>query len=121
MKHFLLKYGFTPATFFQLILITINAQLIYAFWDIRNSVPGGFPAALGVTDQEAGYLYSMQGLVILVGTIALGWIGDRFSIRKIMLLSSLGVGCISLFITIFSPGLGMPVLLACFFSMLFFF
>lgn len=51
MKHLLLKYGFTPATFFQLILITINAQLLYyAFWDIRNSVPGGFPAALGVTD-----------------------------------------------------------------------
>ena len=81
---------------------------------------GGFPAALGVTDQEAGYLYSMQGLVILVGTIALGWVGDRFSIRNIMLLSSLGVGCISLFITLFSPGLSMPVLLACFFSMLFF-
>lgn len=120
MKHLLLKYGFTPATFFQLILITINAQLLYAFWDIRNSVPGGFPAALGVTDQEAGYLYSMQGLVILVGTIALGWVGDRFSIRNIMLLSSLGVGCISLFITLFSPGLSMPVLLACFFSMLFF-
>ena len=56
MGHFLNKYGFTPASFFQLILITINAQLIYAFWDIRNSVPGGFPAALGVTDQQAGYL-----------------------------------------------------------------
>lgn len=52
----------------------------------------------------------MQGLVILVGTIALGWVGDRFSIRNIMLLSSLGVGCISLFITLFSPGLSMPVL-----------
>ena len=87
MKHLLLKYGFTPATFFQLILITINAQLLYAFWDIRNSVPGGFPAALGVTDQEAGYLYSMQGLVILVGTIALGWVGDRFSIRIIIIRS----------------------------------
>ena len=73
MKGFLAKYGFSEAAFFQLILITINAQLIYAFWDIRNSVPGGFPAALGVTDQEAGYLYSMQGLVILLGTIALGW------------------------------------------------
>ena len=75
MKHLLLKYGFTPATFFQLILITINAQLLYAFWDIRNSVPGGFPAALGVTDQEAGYLYSMQGLVIFswYNCSRLGW------------------------------------------------
>jgi len=34
MKDFLCKYGFTPASFFQLILITVNAQLIYAFWDI---------------------------------------------------------------------------------------
>ena len=120
MGHFLNKYGFTPASFFQLILITINAQLIYAFWDIRNSVPGGFPAALGVTDQQAGYLYSMQGLVIILGTIALGWVGDRFSIRSIMLLSTIGVGGISLFLTLASPGLSMPVLLACFFSMLFF-
>ena len=120
MGHFLNKYGFTPASFFQLILITINAQLIYAFWDIRNSVPGGFPAALGVTDQQAGYLYSMQGLVIILGTIALGWVGDRLSIRSIMLLSTIGVGGISLFLTLASPGLSMSVLLACFFSMLFF-
>lgn len=120
MKDFLCKYGFTPASFFQLILITVNAQLIYAFWDIRNSVPGGFPAALGVTDQQAGYLYSMQGLVIILGTIALGWVGDRFSIRSIMLLSTIGVGGISLFLTLESPGLSMSVLLACFFSMLFF-
>lgn len=115
LKSYLLKYGFTPATFLQLILITINAQLIYAFWDIRNSVPGGFPAALGVTDSQAGYLYSMQGLVILLATIALGWLGDRFSIRKIMLLSSLSVGLIALFITLLSPGLSMSVLLVCFF------
>ena len=120
MKDFLCKYGFTPASFFQLIFITVNAQLIYAFWDIRNSVPGGFPAALGVTDQQAGYLYSMQGLVIILGTIALGWVGDRFSIRSIMLLSTIGVGGISLFLTLASPGLSMSVLLACFFSMLFF-
>lgn len=120
MREFLKKYGFTPASFFQLMLITVNAKLIYAFWDIRNSVPGGFPAALGVTDQQAGYLYSMQGLVILLGTIALGWVGDRFSIRNIMLLSTVGVGSISLFLTLSSPGLSMPVLLACFFSMLFF-
>lgn len=120
MREFLKKYGFTPASFFQLMLITVNAQLIYAFWDIRNSVPGGFPAALGVTDQQAGYLYSMQGLVILLGTIALGWVGDRFSIRNIMLISTVGVGGISLFLTLSSPGLSMPVLLACFFSMLFF-
>lgn len=115
-----MKYGFTQATFFQLILITINAQLIYAFWDMRNSVPGGFPAALGVTDAQAGMLYSMQGLVILLGTIAFGWVGDRFSIRSIMLLSTIGVGGISLFMTLNSPGLSMPVLLCCFFSMLFF-
>ncbi|MDA3979199.1 hypothetical protein [Gallibacterium sp. AGMB14963] len=120
MKTFLNKYGLTPLIFFQIILITVNAQLIYAFWDIRNSVPGGFPAALGVTDAQAGQLYSMQGLVIIVGTIALGWVGDRFSIRNIMLISTIGVGSISLFLTLNSPGLSMPVLLACFFSMLFF-
>ncbi|MFD0966340.1 MFS transporter [Seminibacterium arietis] len=120
MSNFLKQYGFTPASLFQLALITVNAQLIYAFWDIRNSVPGGFPAALGVTDQQAGYLYSMQGLVIILGTIAVGWVGDRFSIRNIMLLSTIGVGGISLFLTLASPGLSMPVLLACFFSMLFF-
>lgn len=120
MQEFLKKYGLSPLSFFQIILITVNAQLIYAFWDIRNSVPGGFPAALGVTDAQAGQLYSMQGLVIILGTIALGWVGDRFSIRSIMLLSTVGVGGISLFLTLNSPGLSMPVLLACFFSMLFF-
>ena len=91
MGHFLNKYGFTPASFFQLILITINAQLIYAFWDIRNSVPGGFPAALGVTDQQAGYLYSMQGLVIILGTIALGWVGVYNRCRRNFTVPNIGI------------------------------
>lgn len=120
MRKFLQQFGFTPTTLFSVILITANAQLIYAFWDIRNSVPGGFPHALGVTDAQAGVLYSMQGLVIILGTIAVGWVGDRFSIRTIMMISTVGVGGISLFITIGSPHLSMPVLIACFFSMLFF-
>jgi nitrate/nitrite transporter NarK len=120
MRKLLKSFGFTPITFAQIIFITLNAQLIYAFWDIRNTVPGGFPAAMGVTDAQAGTLYSMQGLVIILGTIALGWVGDRFKIRNIMLIASLGVGIISAIITFGSPHLGMPVLLVCFFVMLFF-
>lgn len=53
------KEIFTPNGLFQLLIVTVNAQLIYAFWDIRNTVPQGFPAALGVSDAQAGQLYSM--------------------------------------------------------------
>lgn len=112
------KEIFTPNGLFQLLIVTVNAQLIYAFWDIRNTVPQGFPAALGVSDAQAGQLYSMQGLVIILGTVALGWIGDRFSIRTIMAIASAGVGGISLYLTLASPGIPFPVLLACFFLML---
>ncbi|SDU78279.1 Nitrate/nitrite transporter NarK [Arcanobacterium phocae] len=112
------KEIFTTTGLFQLILVTVNAQLIYAFWDIRNTLPQDFPAALGVTDAQAGQLYSMQGLVIILGTVALGWIGDRFPIRVIMAIASAGVGGISLYITLASPGIPFPVLLACFFLML---
>lgn len=118
MKKLLTSFGFTPRTFVQLLFITVNAQLLYAFWDIRNTLPKDFPLAMGVTDAQAGSLYSMQGLVIILGTIALGWIGDRFSVRSIMVLTTLGVGAISLFIALFSPGLPFPVLLICFFLML---
>ncbi|MDR1432631.1 MAG: MFS transporter [Propionibacteriaceae bacterium] len=120
MKKFLGSFGFSPIAFVQLVFITVNAQLIYAFWDIRNTLPKDFPIALGVTDAEAGTLYSMQGLVIILGTIALGWIGDRFRIRNIMLTATLAVGGISLFMTVASPHLSFPVLLACFFAMLLF-
>ena len=112
------KFGFSAHTIIQLIFITANAQLLYAFWDLRNSLPLGFPVAMGITDAQAGQLYSMQGLVILLGTLALGWVGDRFKVRVIMLITTLGVGCISLFIALNSPGLSMPTLLLCFFSML---
>ncbi|RRC96106.1 MFS transporter [Schaalia canis] len=118
MPQVLKNLGFSPLALFQLALITVNAQLIYAFWDIRNTLPKDFPTAMGVTDAQAGQLYAMQGLVILLGTIALGWIGDRFSIRSIMLIATMGVGAISLFITVSSPNLSFPVLLICFFSML---
>ncbi|MDO5746121.1 MAG: MFS transporter [Actinomycetaceae bacterium] len=118
MRNILERVGFSPVTFIQLVLITVNAQLIYAFWDIRNTIPKDFPAAMGVTDAQAGTLYSMQGLVILLGTVALGWIGDRFSIRTIMFLTTMGVGAISLFITVSSPHLSLGTLLVCFFLML---
>lgn len=118
MPQVMKNLGFSPLALFQLALITVNAQLIYAFWDIRNTLPKDFPTAMGVTDAQAGQLYAMQGLVILLGTIALGWIGDRFSIRSIMLIATIGVGAISLFITLSSPNLSFPVLLICFFSML---
>ncbi|WP_353241589.1 MFS transporter [Providencia sp.] len=112
------KFGFSAHTIIQLIFITANAQLLYAFWDLRNSLPLGFPVAMGISDAQAGQLYSMQGLVILLGTLALGWVGDRFKVRMIMLITTLGVGFISLFIALNSPGLSMPTLLLCFFSML---
>ncbi|MBE6475453.1 MAG: MFS transporter [Actinomyces succiniciruminis] len=118
MKKLLQSFGFAPRTFVQLLFITLNAQLLYAFWDIRNTLPKDFPIAMGVTDAQAGQLYSMQGLVIILGTILLGWIGDRFSVRTIMVLTTLGVGAISLFISVFSPNLSFPTLLACFFLML---
>ena len=120
MRSKLNNLGFTATSFLSLVLITVNAQLIYAFWDIRNTIPKDFPTAMGVTDAQAGNLYSMQGLVIILGTIALGWIGDRFAIRTIMLISSLGAGGISLFITVFSPNLSLGTLLVCFFLMLLF-
>ena len=120
MKKLLRSFGFTPRTFVQLLFITINAQLLYAFWDIRNTLPKDFPAAMGVTDAQAGRLYSMQGLVIILGTILLGWIGDRFRVRTIMVLTTVGVGVISLVISVLSPKLGLPVLLVCFFLMLLF-
>ena len=88
MPQVLKNLGFSPLALFQLALITVNAQLIYAFWDIRNTLPKDFPTAMGVSDAQAGQLYAMQGLVILLGTIALGWIGDRFSIRSIMLITT---------------------------------
>ena len=118
MRKLLNSFGFAPRTFIQLLFITVNAQLLYAFWDIRNTLPKDFPIAMGVTDAQAGRLYSMQGLVIILGTILLGWVGDRFSVRTIMVLTTLGVGAISLFISVLSPNLSFPILLACFFLML---
>lgn len=118
MRKLLRSFGFTPKSFVQLLFITLNAQLLYAFWDIRNTLPKDFPVAMGVTDAQAGRLYSMQGLVIILGTIALGWLGDRFTVRSIMVFTTLGVGGISLFISVFSPNLSFPVLLICFFLML---
>jgi len=118
MTSLMTRFGFSAKTLVQLLFITTNAQLLYAFWDLRNSLPLGFPVAMGISDAEAGQLYSMQGLVILLGTVGLGWIGDRFKVRNIMLLTTTGVGCISLFIALNSPGLSMTTLLFCFFSML---
>lgn len=41
-ETFIIKVRVYTSYIFPINFITINAQLLYAFWDIRNSVPGDF-------------------------------------------------------------------------------
>ncbi|MFY3769751.1 hypothetical protein AHYW_001610 [Providencia manganoxydans] len=62
MTNLMRKFGFSSHTVIQLLFITANAQLLYAFWDLRNSLPLGFPVAMGISDAQAGQLYSIARL-----------------------------------------------------------
>ncbi|MDR1852550.1 MAG: MFS transporter [Propionibacteriaceae bacterium] len=97
------RYGFTRATLLQFLLVTANAELIYMFWNLRTSLTKPLMAALNVDTAGLGLVVGMQGFVMLFLTIPLGWVGDRFRTRNVMVLCSLVSGAIGVGLAMLVP------------------
>ncbi|MDR1853275.1 MAG: MFS transporter [Propionibacteriaceae bacterium] len=103
MKRFMDRYGFTRQSLIQFLLITANAELIYMFWNLRTSLTTPLMGVYSVDTAGLGIIAGLQGFVMLFLTIPLGWAGDKFSTRNIMLVSSVVSGGVGIMLTLLVP------------------
>ena len=92
MQVLLNKLGFNKKTFIRFFLVVANSQLIYAFIALRSVLYDPMVAALGVTHTQFGVLMGFIGFISTFGGAAIGWLQDRFSVRKILAINSFMYG-----------------------------
>lgn len=92
MQKLLDKLGFDKKTFIRFFLIVANSQLIYSFLALRSVLYDPMINAMGVTNTEFGVLMGFIGFISTFGGAAIGWLQDRFSIRKVLAVNSFMYG-----------------------------
>ena len=88
MSKIIERLGFDRKTFIRFFMVVMNAQMIYAFIDLKAVLYDPFIEALGVTNTQFGVLMGFIGFISTFGGAAVGWLQDRFSIRKILAVNS---------------------------------
>lgn len=94
------KLNFSRKQLVQFLLIVSNSQLVYAFIAIRSVLYDPFLEVLGVNNTQFGVLMGFIGLITTFGNIALGWVQDRFSTRKVLAVNSFVYGVLAMLIAI---------------------
>lgn len=112
MKKLISKLGFDEKTFIHFFLIVSNSQMIYAFYDLKSVLYDPLLETLNVTNTEFGVLLGLVGLVTTFGGAAVGWLQDRFSIRKVLAVNSFMYGAWALIMALWP---GCPYELKCLF------
>lgn len=112
MKRMLERLGFDKRTMMRFLLVILNSQLIYAFTAIRSVLYDPFLEALGVTNTQFGVLMGFIGFITVFGGLAVGWLQDRFSVRKILAVNTFMYGGWALVMSLWP---GCPYALKCLF------
>lgn len=112
MSKIIERLGFDRKTFIRFFMVVMNAQMIYAFIDLKAVLYDPFIEALGVTNTQFGVLMGFIGFISTFGGAAVGWLQDRFSIRKILAVNSFMYGTWALIMSLLP---GCPYALKCLF------
>lgn len=112
MKKLMDKLGFDQKTLVRFFLIVSNSQLIYSFNNLRSVLYEPFTEALGVTNTQFGVLLGFIGFITVFGGAAVGWLQDRFAIRKVLAVNSFMYGGWALVMALWP---GCPYALKCLF------
>lgn len=96
MKKKLLNYLGMNQTSLTVFLVVTFSTSIYWFSGIKSVLYEPFREALGVTNAQLGFLLGLVGFVQIFGYMALGWLQDLVSIRKIIAVDMVGYGAFAL-------------------------
>ena len=83
------KFG-NSKKIFQLILLTLAGGSIYPLVYLRSSYESTILEVFGMSNAELANLYTMLGIIFVIGYFPSGWLADRFP-TKYLLIFSLGL------------------------------
>jgi MFS family permease len=95
----------------QLMLLVIAAGAIYPVLYLRQVYQTSMIQALGIDNEQLGYLYSILGAAFMISYLPSGWLADRIAPRILISISLLGTGLLAMG---YATLLGFPVLLLIF-------
>lgn len=72
---------------FQLILLILAGGAIYPLVYLRSSYESTILEVFGMTNAELANLYTMLGIIFVVGYLPSGWLADRFSTKYLIVFS----------------------------------
>lgn len=91
-----MKSKFTAKTMFGIGLLGLNGAALYLLPYIRWSYYDAALEASGLNNTQFGITMSVYGILAMIFYAPGGWLADKFSARKLLSLSTLGVGLLGL-------------------------
>jgi len=82
----MLKLG-TSKKIVQLILLILAAGSIYPLVYLRQNFETTILAVFNMTNTELANLYSLLGIIFVIGYIPSGWLADRFPTKYMIVFS----------------------------------
>jgi MFS family permease len=90
------EHGSALYRYGQLTLLVIAAGAIYPVLYLRQIYQSSMLVALGIDNQQLGYLYSGLGTAFVLSYLPSGWLADRLPPRLLICISLLGTGALAL-------------------------
>lgn len=76
--------------YFQFFLVVLSAGAIYPIVYLRTNYQETLLEVFGLSIQQLNTIYSILGLVFVAGYLPSGFLSDRFSAKKLLVISLLG-------------------------------
>ncbi len=90
------KINLSASTFLAIISFSIAGSVIYELPYIRNVYYDKFVDAFGMTNAQVGFLMSAYAIGCLILYIPGGILADKFSTKKMLVLSLMGTGALGI-------------------------
>jgi MFS family permease len=87
--------GSTFYRYSQLLLLVIAAGSIYPVLYLRQVYQSSMLVALGIDNQQLGYLYSGLGIAFVLSYLPSGWLADRLPPRLLICFSLIATGLLA--------------------------
>lgn len=96
--------------YFQIILLVLGAGSIYVLPYIRTNFQQPFIEVFGLDMASLSNLYAMLGLMFIIGYFPSGWLADKFSAKKLIVLSLFLTGLAGLYTATIPDSSQLPII-----------